>query len=587
MQLLNVREMIEAKQPDFFKKYPRLISRLIVRFLHWLLHIEEANEFIRRHSDKKNFEFIDEIFEFLDFSYLLTSRDRQRIPSEGKLVIVSNHPLGALDGLAILKAVGEIRSDVKVVVNDVLAGIDQLADLFLPYNIFSPQAQRQRVGQIMHAFANEEAVLFFPSAEVSRLKAGRVMDGYWYNGPVYFAQKYEVPILPIYVKSRNSIWFYLISFLHKKFSMFLLPREVFKKRGKNLRLKIGDPIPGRYLKQSPIHPNLLTKMLKKHVYKLARKSRPQVFKTEKTILHPISKPVLKQELMQSLLLDTPEEHLRLFQVDYQTAPNVVKEIARLREMTFRRVDEGTGGRIDMDEYDQFYVHLVLWNEQTLEIVGAYRLVRVADVLQRFHRHHIYTASLFKYAGRFQAVLEQSAELGRSFIQYRYWNTRALDYLWRGIGLYVSQFKDLRYLLGAVSISHSFSSTAKSLIVYYYRKWYGDKENLVRAKSPYIISREQLAEMESVFRGDSAESDFPVLKQTLKTLGYAVPVLFRQYIQQCLPGGVRFMDFCVDLDFNTVDGLLVMDMALMDPRKKERYKITGAATIAAEETELKS
>lgn len=577
MDTLNVQEMIEAKKPGFFNKYPSFVNRIILRFLNWLLHIEDANEFIRKHKDKKDFEFIEEIFEFLDFSYLLTSRDRQRIPSEGKLVIVANHPLGALDGLAILKAVGEIRPDVKVVVNDVLASISQLSDLFLPYNIFSARAQRQRVSQIVRAFSNEEAVVFFPSAEVSRLKASRVVDGYWYNGPIYFAQKYEVPILPIFVKSRNTIWFYLISSLHKKYSMFLLPREVFKKRGKNLRLKIGDPIPGRYLKQSPLHPNLLTKMLKKHVYKLARKSRPRVFRTEKTILHPISKPLLKQELTKCHLMDSPEEHLRLFQVDHETAPNVVKEIARLRELTFRRVDEGTGGRLDMDEYDQFYIHLVLWDELNLEIVGSYRLVRVADVTERFQRNRIYTASLFKYTSKFHPILCQSAELGRSFVQYRYWNSRALDYLWRGIGLYISQFDDVRYLLGAVSISHSFSSTAKSLIVYYYKKWYGDPEDLVKAKSPYIISREQLEEMESTFSGESAEADFPVLKQTLKTLGYAVPVLFRQYIKQCLPGGVRFMDFCVDLDFNTVDGLLVMDLTRMEPRKKERYKISGSAT----------
>jgi len=577
MDTLNVQEMIEAKKPGFFNKYPSFVNRIILRFLNWLLHIEDANEFIRKHKDKKDFEFIEEIFEFLDFSYLLTSRDRQRIPSEGKLVIVANHPLGALDGLAILKAVGEIRPDVKVVVNDVLASISQLSDLFLPFNIFSARAQRQRVSQIVRAFSNEEAVVFFPSAEVSRLKASRVVDGYWYNGPIYFAQKYEVPILPIFVKSRNTIWFYLISSLHKKYSMFLLPREVFKKRGKNLRLKIGDPIPGRYLKQSPLHPNLLTKMLKKHVYKLARKSRPRVFRTEKTILHPISKPLLKQELTKCHLMDSPEEHLRLFQVDHETAPNVVKEIARLRELTFRRVDEGTGGRLDMDEYDQFYIHLVLWDELNLEIVGSYRLVRVADVTERFQRNRIYTASLFKYTSKFHPILCQSAELGRSFVQYRYWNSRALDYLWRGIGLYISQFDDVRYLLGAVSISHSFSSTAKSLIVYYYKKWYGDPEDLVKAKSPYIISREQLEEMESTFSGESAEADFPVLKQTLKTLGYAVPVLFRQYIKQCLPGGVRFMDFCVDLDFNTVDGLLVMDLTRMEPRKKERYKISGSAT----------
>jgi len=577
MKPLNVREMIEAKNPGFFNKFPRFVSNLILRFLTWLLHIDEANEFLTKHSDKKNLAFIDEIFEFLDFSYLLTSRDRQRIPSEGKLVIVANHALGALDGLAILKAIGEIRPDVKVVVNDVLAGIPQLSDLFLPYNIFSPRAQRQRVGEIMRAFSNEEAVLFFPSAEVSRLKAGRVVDGYWYNGPIYFAQKYEVPILPIFVKSRNTIWFYLISLLHKSFSMFLLPREVFKKRGKNLRLKIGDPIPGRYLKQSPVHPNLLTKMLKKHVYKLARKSRPRMFKTEKTILHPVSKPLLKKELEKSKLLDSPEKHLRLYQVEYDGAPNVVREIARLRELTFRRVDEGTGQRLDMDEYDRFYIHLVLWNEQALEIVGSYRLVRVADVLERFQRNRIYTASLFKYSSRFNPTLNQSAELGRSFIQYRYWNTRALDYLWRGIGLYISQFKDIRYLLGAVSISHSFSSTAKNLIVYYYKKWYGDNDGLVKAKSPYIISREQLEEMKSTFGGENTAADFPALKETLKTLGYAVPVLFRQYIKQCLPGGVRFMDFCVDLDFNTVDGLLVMDLTLMEPRKKERYQITGPAT----------
>lgn len=577
MNKLDVQKMIEAKRPDFFKKNPKFYTRSVLRFLNWLLHIEEANQFIEKHHDKKDFEFIDELFEFLEFSYLLTHRDKQRIPSEGKLVIVANHPLGALDGLAIMKAIGEIRPDVKVVVNDVLASVPQLSKIFLPYNIFSSRAQRQRVGEIVKAFSNEEAVLFFPSAEVSRMKAGRIVDGYWYNGPIYFSQKYEVPILPIFVKSRNSMWFYLISFLHRKYSMFLLPREVFRKRGKALRLKIGDPIPGRYLKQSPLHPNLLTKMLKKHVYKLARKPRPGIFKTEKTILHPVSKSLLKKELSNSKLLVSPEEHMRLFQVEYDSAPNVIKEIARLRELTFRRVDEGTGGRLDMDEYDRYYTHLVLWNEKNLEIVGAYRLARVADVIDRFKRNRIYTASLFKYSSAFTPVLRQSAELGRSFIQYKYWNSKALDYLWQGIGKYVSQFEGLRYMIGAVSISHSFSATAKNLIVYYYRKWYGGDRKLVEAKSPYMISREQMHEMENAFPGNSPESDFPLLKKNLKNLGYAVPVLFRQYIKLCNPGGVKFMDFCVDLDFNTVDGLIVLDLARMDPRKKDRYQITKTDT----------
>lgn len=569
MEAIDLQAVIESKNPTFFERMPSIISKGFLKILRSILHIEDINEFIVGNKDKRGMEFIDEIFEHFEFSYLLSARDHKRIPAEGKLICVANHPLGALDGLVLLKAIGEVRPDVKIVVNDVLLQVTNLNELFLPYDIFSTRSQKHNIINIKNALMNEEAVIFFPSAEVSRLGTKGVRDGKWFNGAAYFARKLEVPVLPIYVKGRNSMMFYLTSLIHKNFSTFLLPREIFLKRLGYLRLKIGDPIPGFAFKNDLMNLTTLSKLMRAHVYSIGKR-RKGILKTEKNIIHPVEAKIMKKELSEALLLDTPSPGKKTYLINYQTGKNVLREIARLREVTFRRVGEGTGRKMDGDHYDRYYEHLVLWDEEELEIMGSYRLGLCKDILDDRSRDALYTSSLFNYTAAFTPYLEHSIELGRSFIQYKYWKSNALHYLWKGIGALLKSRPDVKYLFGAVSISDTYPEIAKQLIYYYYTKWNNSDQLLATAKTPFALSQDAENEVSQILNGKNADEDFRTLKKVLKIYGFAVPILFKQYTQLVDPGGAVFLDFCVDTSFKTVDGLVMLDIDMIKQSKKKTY-----------------
>lgn len=570
MQKIDIQQVIEERSPGYFDYYPIPITKLIIKILNKVLHIKEINKFLEKHWNKRGLDFIDEAFDYLDFGYLLSSKDRMRIPAEGRLICVANHPLGGLDGMALLKAIGSIRTDVKVVANDVLMNIENLQDLFLPYNIFTNATQRTRINGIKNALNSESAIIFFPAAEVSRLRLNGVKDKKWLNGPLYFARKYNAPILPVYIKGNNSFWFYMISWLNKKWSMFFLAHEIMKKQKKTITLKIGDPIPTHILKSGVINKKVQTKLLKRHVYRLA-KNKKGIFKTEKNIIHPVDSRTLKNELRCSELLTVIPDGKMLYAVDWENAKNVVKEISRLREVTFRKVGEGTGDKYDYDEYDRHYKHIVLWDNEALEIVGAYRLGVCPDILKKVGLEGIYNASLFNFSEQFICQMDECIELGRSFIQQKYWKTKSLDYLWKGIGTFLFRHPEIKYLFGAVSISDYYSNDAKSLIVYFYKKWFGGPEGQVISKNQFTISKQKEEEISQILTSSNYETDLNDLKRTLKNYGYSIPVLFRQYSELCEPEGVKFLDFGVDENFsNTVDGLIFLNLNLLKKQKRDRY-----------------
>lgn len=573
MNQIDLKKIIEAKQKNVFKNVPQPIVSLIIRFLQRLMHVREINEILARAKDKKGFEFIEEVFDYLDFSFLLSGKDRRKIPAEGRLVIVSNHPLGALDGLALLRAIGEVRPDVKIVVNDVLSKIENLGDLFLPYDIFTLKAQKQNIKDIERALSEERAVVFFPSAEVSRFGPQGIVDGKWHKGAIHFARKMESPILPLYVKGRNSIMFYAVSLLHRAFSMFLLPREIFLKKSRNITIRVGDPIPASNVRKDIVNTKTMAKLLKDHVYRIGR-GKKGVFKTEKTVIHPVCKALLKKELSRATLLAETADGRKTYAVKYEHGKNVIREIARLRELTFRKVQEGTGDKMDMDHYDHFYTHIVLWDDNALEIMGSYRLVVYDDIWNTADKQSIYTETLFNYTNDFESYVRNSVELGRSFIQYKYWKSQALDMLWKGIGLYLNSRPNARFLFGSVSISHSYPEEAIDLIVFYYNKWYQSDAQLAIAKNRYSISPEREKNLRALLNGNDFEEDYRILKGLLKNYGYAVPVLFRQYSMLVQFGGMKMVDFCVDRSFNTVDGLILIDIERMEPRKRERYHLAN-------------
>ncbi|MFW5702279.1 MAG: GNAT family N-acyltransferase, partial [Bacteroidota bacterium] len=570
MRKPDLSSVVQNKLNSSTSDLPSLARRLLLYLTNKILHMNEVTDFLNKYGDKDGMDFVESLFEYLDFSYNLSNHDRNRIPSEGRLVVAANHPLGALDGLALLSAIREIRPDVKIIANEILMNIDNLANLLLPYDVFSIKSQKQYILRIEEALNSDEAVIFFPAAEVSRMSPRGIADGPWRKGAVNFAAKYEAPVLPVYIKARNSWLFYLVSMISKKLSTLLLPREMFKMRGKTIKIRIGNPVPGSSFTNSVFNIKALTKLLKKHVYKIG-KGKKGIFKTEKTVIHPVASRLLKKELAGSQLLGQTTDNKIIYLCDYDAAPNVVREISRLREITFRKVGEGTGRRKDHDIYDKYYSHLVLWDSENLEIVGSYRIGSGREIMKSRGIEGLYNSGQFDIHENFAPVIDRTIELGRSFVQQKYWGSNALDYLWQGIGAYLSANPDVRYLMGAVSISNSYPRKAKDMIIYYYKKWYPSANEYVTSRNPYKIGQNQLKELAELFSGSDRMEDFRILKINLRALGYSIPVLYRKYTEICEPGGVSFPDFGVDSDFsNSVDGLCLLDLSRIKDSYRERY-----------------
>lgn len=588
---INLKNIILSLNPAFFAKFPNFINILILRFLERLLYLRKINRFLLAHGDKKGVAFINEIFDALDFSYSVSSKDKERIPSEGRLIIVANHPCGAMEALAILKAVQEVRKDVKIVANDMLMHIENLRELFLPYNILSVRKvkvdtgniftslqhelkikkyQKENIDAIAKSLRNEEAVIIFPAAEVSRFGWKGIRDGEWHNGAVYFSRKYNVPILPVYVDAKNSFWFYFTSFINKKLSMLLLPREIFTKRSTTMPIKIGDAIPAKAFNSNLLKSKAEIKLLKKHVYMIGQ-NKKGIFNTEKNIIHPIDRKAIKSELKNAVLLGTTCDNKHIMLADYEGSPALMQEIARLRELTFRKIGAGTGSKMDSDVYDKYYKHLVLWDDKELEIVGSYRIGICRDILDKHGKEGLYTTSLFDYSLAMDALLPHSIELGRSFVQQKYWNSYALEYLWQGIGAFLTHNPQIKYMFGGVSIASNYNDDARNLIVAYYQKWFGDELMFGQAKHKYMVADKDSLELGQIFSGDSYQEDYKQLKNRLKIWGLSVPTLYKQYSELCMPGGMRFIDFAQDKNFgNTVVGLALVYIDLISDAKKERY-----------------
>jgi hypothetical protein len=296
------------------------------------------------------------------------------------------------------------------------------------------------------------------------------------------------------------------------------------------------------------------------------------------IAAPEDRTALAREIECCESLGETRDQKKIFLYRYQEPSVVMNEIGRLREESFRLVGEGTGHTRDIDHYDVHYMHIVLWDEQDQEIVGAYRLCGTQNMLSmdvESVEGYLYTASLFDYLPKADKILESGLELGRSFVQAKYWGSRSLEYLWYGIAAFLRRHPQYRYLFGAVSISNTLSTPAKDLLIRYYQHYYGENEQLVLCKHKFTVSPSSIAHIDHLFSSQNAKQAFITLKKQLRYLGFAVPVLYKQYAELTNPGGTQFLGFNIDPDFSDcIDGLVVVDINHMSELKRKRYGLEG-------------
>ncbi|WP_458700053.1 lysophospholipid acyltransferase family protein [Sulfurospirillum sp. 1307] len=567
--MVNIQKAICVKYPAI-TNLPFIIKKPIFGFVKRLIRENEINAFLKSYENVGPFEFVDGVLDYFNFSYKVSSNQIENIPCEGRVIIIANHPLGALDALSLINLVKKVRSDVKVLANDVLAQIDQLKPILLSIDAFGSKTSKQTLEQIYNSLDKEEAIIIFPSGEVSRARPDGIKDTKWHKGFLKFALKKNTPILPIYIKAKNSAFFYTISTINKKLSASLLPWEMFNKKNKSLEFVIGEIIPFKSFEKNTFNIKTKVKLFKKHLYNISKNKTP-IFATQKCIAHPEDRKKIKEELNASTLLGKTSDGKKIYLYEYENESSVMKEISRLREFTFRKVEEGTGKKRDLDEFDEYYKHIVLWDEDKLEVIGSYRIGESDFISEYFGQEGFYSNSLFYFNQEFEEYLSNSIELGRSFVQPKYWGSRALDYLWQGIGAYLYKNPHIRYMFGPVSLSSSIPKGAQNLIIYYYSKYYGANNNAINPKNPFVFNKDEKTEMQQIFTGEDKKENFELLKEHLACYGVSVPVLYKQYTELCEEGGISFMGFNIDENFNNcVDSFIVVDIEKIKDKKRQRY-----------------
>lgn len=534
-----------------------------------LFHEEEFHQFAATHRHLKGLDMVEQVLEHLDIICTIPAHDLEQIPEHGPLVIIANHPTGTLDGLALMYAVSRVRRDVKVVTNRLLSHLEPLSSLFIPVDNMGGKTAKSSLMHMEQHLQNAGVLIFFPAGEVSRPTRTGIRDKKWHSGFIKLANKLRVPLLPMHIQAHNSLLFYASTLVSPTLSMLLLMQQMFRRQHSRLPIKIGQQIAWSHWFSATLSPREMAEQCRQHVMRLG-KGLPGMFKTQCAIARPEDRATLKRELMRAECLGTTSDgkSIYLWQRNGQEDAPILRELGRLREISFRAVDEGSGKRRDTDSYDDDYLHLILWDNDDLEIVGAYRFMPTAKQVENRGLGGLYSFSLFQYDDKMEDVLEHGIELGRSFIQPRYWGRRGLDYLWSGIGAYLARYPQYRYLFGPVSISGGLPPAARDLLVAFYRLWFPANHPLAVSRQPYPAS---LPDVLAQFDGKEYVDDLTKLKSLLGNLGCGIPPLYKQYSELCEPGGVQFIDFGSDPAFNNcVDGLVLVDLCYLKANRYQRY-----------------
>lgn len=558
--MLQLEDRLQQRFPHWFHGRRADITRPVLRTVGRWSRLEAIEAFLAGHGHLRGFELVAAALEHLRARYEIDGEGLARIPARGRLLIVANHPSGALDALALLDAVGRVRRDVRVVANDLLGAVEPLSELLLPLRILGGRPGAASLQAIVSALAAEQCVIVFPAGEVSRLSLRGVRDTRWRRGFLHFARGAGAPVLPVRIEARNSALFYGASALFKPAGTALLAREMFARRAHPLILRIGDPV------RLPAEGDMQVQLreVRRALYALGRRDRAADAPQSLAAAVPAQK--LEKAIAATELLGETSDGKQIRLAQCEADSPLLLELGRLRELTFRKVGEGTGRSRDLDDFDPHYQHIVVWDAAARRIAGAYRIARGAQALARKGLAGLYTASLFRYSDDAIPRIVEGLELGRSFVTPDYWGSRSLDYLWQGIGAYLRRHPNIRYLFGAVSISAALPREAREQLVAYYQRYYGGGDGLAVSNRPfaYFAAPPSFGDLD-------VDTAFEVMKANLAALGASVPMLYRQYTDLCEPGGARFLAFGIDPGFSdSIDGLIEVDLQTIRPKKRQRY-----------------
>lgn len=572
-RLFDVGDFVpRLKQPRW-----RWLARGIERALR-LDFINKVNADASRTNDPVS--YLNNALETFRVRYHVEPEELLRIPQQGPVVVVANHPYGLLDAMVFMALLTGVRADAKVMANHLLLGIPQLKPSFIGVDPFGgPSAVRRNVQSMQRALSHLEAgglLGVFPSGTVSHFhwRRMRVEDPAWSNHLFRLVQRSGASVVPFFFPGRNNLLFQLAGLIHPLLRTACIPRAAVRRGGSLVRATIGRPIPFSRLKRMD-EAQRFTNFIRLQTYVLggAGGSRAALSKNDGVPLAAPENPdVLAAEIaaLPAEATVARDGEFIVALVRPGEAPALLREIGLLRELTFRGIGEGTGNERDVDEFDQHYIQLVLWDEKARMLAGGYRLGRVHKLFEKYGRKGIYSASLFRFKLGFFNRLGPALELGRSWIRPEYQRKRnGLALLWRGIAEYIVRHPECATLIGPVSISRDYQPLSRGLIVSFLKHTRLDRKlaAFVRPSRPYKMSGQTAQLARDV--GDAVESidDVSMFVSEIEADGKGVPLLFRHYLKF----HSIVLSFNVDSAFSdVVDGLLLTDLRRTDPKLLRRF-----------------
>jgi putative hemolysin len=537
--------------------------------------LDKLNSLYERHKEKVGIEFIDAVFNDLNIKYSISEQDLKNIPKNNAFIIIANHPYGFLDKLLMTKILIEQRPDFQVVGNKSLKKILPIADYVYPAHSFdihnNNKISKAEINVLSEHIKNGSPIGVFPAGEVSTYQEDTksITDKRWEISIIKLIKKAKVPIIPMYIHGSNSFAFHLLSKVQPFLRTSQIPAELLNKKNQNIQIRIGSPIPVKEV-ESFNDINKLYRYIRARVetmgssIKKVKRFYKPIFKRRnipKEVIEPVKLSLIEEEI-EKLNFENRIHKKRKYVVYAAKStqiPNILQEIGRLREITFREVGEGTNRKIDLDEYDLYYYHLFAWDTVEKKIIGAYRLGIGKDIIRKYGKGGFYINSLFKLSDEMNPLLSQSVEMGRSFITKDYQQKPLpLFLLWQGILGFMLKNSDHKYLIGPVSISNNYSVLSKSFLIAFIKQYHFDNELAAYVKPlkefepnynkiDYEIIMEQ-------FTSDVNKLDR--LIEEIEPLRYRVPILLKKYIKQ----NAKIIGFNIDPKFNNaLDGLMYLNI----------------------------
>ena len=551
-------------------------------FVGWLLmkllSISTINKIYNNHKHKKDVDFLNGILGEFKIEFEIPEEDLKRIPKDGPFITVSNHPLGGIDGVLLLKLLLQERPDYKIIANFLLHRIEPLKPFVMPVNPFeSHKEAKSSVAGIKSALQhlrNGNPLGIFPAGEVSTYRDGKLMvDKPWEEGAVKLIKKAKVPVIPIYFHAKNSRMFYVLSKISDIFRTAKLPSELLSQKRRIIKVRIGKPIS---VKDQDTYKDIssFSEFIRKKTYMLANpfeKKTPKILSSQNLKIPKAPKEIISQKNVKYFIKEVDKlrdndnrllesKNYEVFFAGAKEIPNLLQEIGRLREITFRDVGEGTNKEIDLDKFDKYYHHLILWDREAKRLVGSYRMGLGKEIYKKHGIEGFYIHTLFRFEPELYSMMENTIEMGRAFIVKEYQQKpMPLFLLWKGIVHVTLRYPEYKYLMGGVSISNQFSEFSKSLMIDFMKSHYYDPyiAQYIFPKKEYKV---KLKDDDKDFVFDATKADmqkFDKIIDEIEPGALRIPVLIKKYVKQ----NARLVAFNVDPKFNNaVDGLMYIRVA---------------------------